>query len=95
VISSGLRQCAGIHPIWAARDFEARHERLPSDRHGQGRRPALVFSKVGPYCAAHALCPVMTVPPSVLARGRFRPDQVNAAALAGYDTRTPEQLLAC
>jgi hypothetical protein len=37
----------------------------------------------------------MTVPPSVLARGRFRPDQVNAAALAGYDTRTPEQLLAC
>ena len=27
-------------------------------------------------------------------RGRFRPDQVNAAALAGYDTRTPEQLLA-
>jgi hypothetical protein len=27
-------------------------------------------------------------------RGRFRPDQVNAAALVGYDTRTPEQLLA-
>ena len=27
-------------------------------------------------------------------RGRFRPDQVNAAALARYDTRTPEQLLA-
>ena len=26
--------------------------------------------------------------------GRFRPDQVNAAALVGYDTRTPEQLLA-
>jgi uncharacterized protein (TIGR03083 family) len=25
-------------------------------------------------------------------RGRFRPDQVNAAALARYDTRTPEQL---
>jgi hypothetical protein len=23
-------------------------------------------------------------------RGRFRPDQVNAAALARYDTRTPE-----
>ena len=27
-------------------------------------------------------------------RGRFRPDQVNAAALVGYDTRTPGQLLA-
>ena len=27
-------------------------------------------------------------------RGRFRPDQVNAAALARYDTRTPERLLA-
>ena len=27
-------------------------------------------------------------------RGRFRPDQVNAAALVGYHTRTPEQLLA-
>jgi hypothetical protein len=27
-------------------------------------------------------------------RGRFRPDQVNAAAVARYDTRTPEQLLA-
>jgi uncharacterized protein (TIGR03083 family) len=26
-------------------------------------------------------------------RGRFRPDQVNAAALVGYVTRTPEQLL--
>jgi hypothetical protein len=29
-----------------------------------------------------------------VARGGFRPDQVNAAALARYDTRTPEQLLA-
>jgi hypothetical protein len=27
-------------------------------------------------------------------RGWFRPDQVNAAALVGYDTRTPGQLLA-
>jgi uncharacterized protein (TIGR03083 family) len=26
-------------------------------------------------------------------RGRFRPDRVNAAALARYNTRTPEQLL--
>jgi hypothetical protein len=26
-------------------------------------------------------------------RGRFRPDQVNAATLAGYDACTPEQLL--
>ena len=27
-------------------------------------------------------------------RGRFRPDQVNAAAVARYDARTSEQLLA-
>jgi nucleotide-binding universal stress UspA family protein len=38
---------------------------------GAGRRGALarlVFSRVGRYCLAHAQCPVMAVPPPVLAR---------------------------
>lgn len=38
---------------------------------GAGRRGALsrlVFSKVSRYCAAHAQCPVLAVPPPALAR---------------------------
>lgn len=38
---------------------------------GAGRRGPLgrlVFSRVGRYCVAHAQCPVMAVPPPVLAR---------------------------
>jgi hypothetical protein len=38
---------------------------------GAGRRGALarmVYAKVSRYCVAHAQCPVLTVPPSALAR---------------------------
>ena len=60
---------------------------------GTGRRGALgrlVFSKVGPYCAAHALCPAMTVPPPVLAR------EFGQGRLARFFWRrslTPEQVV--
>jgi nucleotide-binding universal stress UspA family protein len=59
---------------------------------GTGRRSALgrlVFSKVGPYCAAHALYPVMAVPPPVLAR------EFGHGRLARFSWRrslTPEQV---
>ena len=38
---------------------------------GAGRRGALAriaFSKVSPYCLAHAQCPVLAIPPPELAR---------------------------
>jgi hypothetical protein len=60
---------------------------------GAGRRGALArlaFSKVGRYCLAHAQCPVLSLPPPVLARelthGRL-------ARVFWHRPLTPEQIL--
>jgi nucleotide-binding universal stress UspA family protein len=60
---------------------------------GAGRRGALgrlAFSKVGRYCLAHAQCPVVAVPPSVLAR-EFRHGRL--ARAFWRRSLTPEQVL--
>jgi len=60
---------------------------------GAGRRGTLsrvVYCKVSRYCAAHAQCPVVIVPPSELAREiRHR----RLTRTFGHGTLTPDQLL--
>ena len=60
---------------------------------GAGRRGALarvVFSKVSRHCLAHAQCPVLAIPPPVLAREVARG---RLAWLFWHRPLTPEQVL--
>lgn len=67
---------------------------LPPD---QWQAPSLCTGWRVRDVVAHVICYDELDARAVLARAvqaRFRPSRVNAAVLAGYDTRTPEQLLA-